>query len=434
FYALLGPWMLAFGRSTAAMLGWMAVLGAALGICIYEIARRECGEMAALACAVMFTSARVVQRSTNTVMADLLVGLLTLAATAAYGWYLESGRRRDAFLFALFAAMAVATNGRGLVVVLVPVLTGWVAPRGKASVAKIVARTCLGLAGVAAVVAMPFVAGESYPLTIGSVTGNSLHYIARAGSTLVWLMPLLAILASVAVVSGRKRNLWTAMAALVAANWIFFSVVNTPFEDRYLITALPAITLLAAKGWRMAWDRSPRYLRVALAALCCAVLGWNTLPAERQTNLGYAHAWEQLPRVDRVSLVAGDAETEGALIAAMALRDRNFEHVVYRATKALSSSRWSGYDYKMKFSSTSQVSDFLEQSGIGTVIFQKSAPAPHTVQLESALREDDRWRELPALFDNARVFQRVVPPPRKPLHFHLENPGGLRMTFDIDEP
>ncbi len=428
FYASSALWMLLFGRSKAAMLAFMAALCAALCIGIYEFARRDCGEVAAFACALIFATAPLVRTAASTIMPDLPLGALMFAAAVAYGFYLELGRRKYALISGMLAALAVGTHGRGLIVLLVPALALWMT-RARITPARIAVIAVV----VTAVIGAPVLMRQSLPISVASIGANALLWAPRCGRALAWFVPALALLASVRIVGQGQRGRWTAMAALVAANWIFFALVNPLWEPRYLMTAAPAVAVLGAAGWRYAANWSFGKLRPAMAVLGCAAVIVNAAPALRQPDLGYSSALARLPRLDRVSLVAGDPLMEGAFVAAMALHDRRFEHVVLRGSKALARSTWAGADYRLTFSRPAEVRDFLDRMGVGTVVVQRAAARADVPLLETAVTGDRRWREATGIVAGVRVFQRTVPPERAPLRLTAVNPGGLNWSFEITE-
>ena len=282
---------------------------------------------------------------------------------------------------------------------------------------------------VAATIALPIIVKQTSEITAGSIATNFLMFLPRIGRAFVWLPLALAAAAPFA----RKSKRWLPMAALVLANWLFFSIVNVPFEDRYLLTAVPAMIILAAQGWRAAAEMLPRYASPVLMIASSAVVIANVIPATRQPDLGYATVVQRLPRLDYVSLVSGDAGTEGAFIAAIALHDRQFEHVVLRGSKMLAHSGWSGTDYAMRLKTVPEVNQMLERYGVGTVILQRPPVAPHDELLQSAIAQSGEWREIPGVIATARVFERPVPPARVPLDVRIEGPGGTNLFFELNE-
>jgi hypothetical protein len=422
FHAMLAGWMLLFGRTKAAMLVFQALVGVAVSIGIYELARRECGELAAGACALLFSAAPIVQRATSSVMPDLLLCAVTFAGAASYGEFLKTGRKRYRLWFAGTAMLALAIHGRGIVLLLVPIFAAC-APAMK-RIAPL--RLILGAAAALTIVGLPIVLQQSLPVSPATIGRNMVVFFGQCTMKFGWVAPFLALIPPTQLKPGR----WRTMVALVAANWFFFSIVNV-FEDRYLLSAGPPIFLLAARGWQTLAKRQALY-GVAVAALVVVVLAADTIPGRAQPSLGYTTAIEKLPRVDRVSLVAGP--DEGAFIAAMALHDVHLEHIVLRGSKLLARSSWSGRNYQMVVRSEDQIDRLLQEMHVGTVILGVSPSEPHVALLERAIERNAGWREVGSIARGVRVFQSLVPPPVAPLHIRIENPGGFNTGFEVDEP
>src|SRR5581483_8225232 len=184
--------------------------------------------------------------------------------------------------------LAIGTHGRGVMVLMVPVFSEWMGRRGLGW-----KRIALGTAVVAATIALPIIVKQTSEITAGSIATNFLMFLPRIGRAFLWLPLALAAAAPFATKSKR----WLPMAALVLANWLFFSIVNVPFEDRYLLTAVPAMIILAAQGWRAAAEMLPRYASPVLMIASSAVVIANVIPATRQPDLGYATVVQRLPRL-----------------------------------------------------------------------------------------------------------------------------------------
>ena len=80
------------------------------------------------------------------------------------------------------------------------------------------------------------------------------------------LLLALALLLSV-VWARRDRRGWLALLAIVMGQWLFLLLRVPPLDDRFLITAAPALVIPAAMGWALL---APR-LRLAMAAAVLVV-------------------------------------------------------------------------------------------------------------------------------------------------------------------
>ena len=428
FHALAGLWMFVAGRRVAAVLILLALAAIALSIGIFELGRHGCGAIAALLIALAFATARTVQFATSTILPDLVLGGFVFAAAAFWGSYIDTGKRFYLAAFAVLAVLAIGTHGRGVVVLLVPVIAAWTARPLRFTPARVLTTALV----VTVVLGLPIAAKQSLPISPASVVVNFLQFPYRLGVSFLWIVPALGLCGLVACFRDHRPSRWTAMAALVAANWIFFSVVNTPFDQRYLLTVAPAMAVLAARGWSLIASLN-RYASPALPLALCVVIGANLIPPYRQPDAGYASVIANLPRVDRLTLVDGNAASEGSAVASMLLHDRPFEHVVVRATKALASATWAGNDYRLLCTTPEEVRKVLDREGIDTVISQDPPWFPHSVLLRRALAETPLWREVPNRHGGIRVFQRITPSKSAGFHLRIDNPGGFRAVFECNE-
>ena len=89
FYASEGAWMLAFGRSRAALLSFAGMTAAALLLSVFLWVAGECGAIVGMAAALALAAAPFMQIATSSVSPNLLFTWVSVAI--AYSRWLESG-------------------------------------------------------------------------------------------------------------------------------------------------------------------------------------------------------------------------------------------------------------------------------------------------------------------------------------------------------
>jgi len=403
YYGLLGVLLLALPATPqiAFLINLLvaALPAAALGWTLAWLAGRR---LALAGCAVYVLTPLAVEGQAFFMLDQALTACCTAAAIAwlAYarcpGW-------NHAGVFAALCACAVLIKGNGWLVVLMPLFhmlltRGW----------RLLGLPHLYLTGLAAAtIIVPW-----YWLT-ASIAADGFNY--QAGLPYAWqaltanLHTLLrnlgyagAPLALLAIVVEYRRRLaapqrWQVVGAaisLILATLTLQSLVPADIDARYLAPALPAYAALAALGAYHAG---------------AAVGGWTARPAIAVLMLamlapGIAHLAQRGPKVDlraadlpavpplqapAVWIIDGSSGAEGALIAALAVRDPGLRHYAVRASKLLAASDFMGRRYALKFADAQQVLDELQRLGARYVVLVRldnAAAFPHSAQLSAALR------------------------------------------------
>ena len=119
-YASEAVWMLAFGRTRAAMLALITAADLALLLSVFLWVRRDCGALAGFLAAAALAAPRFMQVAMSSVAPGIFLALLAFWAAIAYGSFLETKRWRDAIWFAILALAAAGVHGRGAMLVLIP--------------------------------------------------------------------------------------------------------------------------------------------------------------------------------------------------------------------------------------------------------------------------------------------------------------------------
>jgi hypothetical protein len=429
FYAGEAAWMLVFGRTRIAMLAFEAALSVALLASVFVWVRRDYGVGIGLICAVVLAMAPFMQSDIISVAPNIALALLAFWAVVALGNYFDRGRRRDAVLFAVLAAAAAGVHGRGVALAFLPLVLPLT---GKFPWTRI--RISILTGAIAVAVVVPWLLRQASPPSIRNVFYYAGIYWYRCGVSMGWPVLILAVAGAVAVLRRTTQpRRWLTMPALAISGWLFHSVVNAYWSDRYLVTAAPAVAVLAGAGlhWCFTTPAMGRMARAAVLAVVCGGLAWSALPLARKDDLGYHRLG---PLMGHIDLIAGDPLHEGAFVSEMALRDHGLDRIALRGTKVLATSTWSGYRYQLLFTTPADVLGFLDRARVETVLVQRDSRQPHVVQLAEALGWDGtRWREVHLEGQPAGVaaFGRVAAlPPGEPVIF-LDLRYTLRQMLEV---
>lgn len=388
FYVVEGLWLLPSRTKTAALL-LPVFLTTLMAWIIFMASRHLMTFPAAFAAAVVFPLMHLVQTYTAIVMSDMLLVILCLLATLAFARFLATGWARWSLAFGLLAAAAILTKGSGLLLALVPpiaiLLTArwrvllapklWLAPLPVLlfAVPWLVMTTHITAEGMsAAPLSEYFLQAIPYYFT---------HMFSVLGIGLI-VLTVTAVVLSVKCVrqekalSATEATLW----GLVIAVLLFYCVVPSGLDERYLLPVIPPILILGfaaldriASGVRARYSNLPALSLVVAIAL---VVGWETSASAKKVFTGSTQAITSLLRASDqpiTLLVCSDSRGEGALVAAAALLAPD-RIVVERGTKLLSTSDWLGRGYTENFSNDGEMFELLEDSGISHVIVDEGVP------------------------------------------------------------
>jgi hypothetical protein len=454
FYILQAVWTLPFGGSRLVVLTGMATLAALTGTLIHRALLPHVGLVLSIAGGVLFLAFPLTQEHTAAVMTEIPVALFCLGAALMFGRYVESGRPRDVYAFALLAAAAIMVKGSGFALALVPPLT--IAMTGRWPV---LLRLHLWLAGMlVALLCIPW-----YWMTTEMVSGTwvggtspTVQYTIQAARSYPrWLAGAGGVFVAGAALGGVLTRRWrqsgsaaiAATAALGVAALLLHGVVPSSLAPRNLLTVLPPLAIFATLG--LAWAARlvpPVAARPwAAAAIMLAVFGLERFEVYQKGWHGYHRAAEQLLAdpvpTDGAFLVSADSIGEGLFIAEVAMRDNPRPgHVVLRASKILARSDWLGRGYQSFFSDPGELVSFLDALPIKAIMIDTSVPAPsrdlHERLMEQAVdMAPERW-ELAGSYDLVRrgtrhpgalsVYVRNGEMPSPPHPFIFEEASGRR--------
>jgi 4-amino-4-deoxy-L-arabinose transferase-like glycosyltransferase len=242
YYLIEAAWMLLLSTSRGSVLMLSAAVTAVTATMLYALIARRCGRMCGFIVAGLFAACPIVQESSDAVMLDGIITLLCLTAALVYARYLGSGRILDAILFGSLAAAALLVKGNAACLVLMPPF------------AVLIGRRFDLLRSVSFWLPIPIVgllAGPWYLLTYSQVSQGfryrwGVDYFGLASKTnlrflLAGIGPIALAFAMLGLVSvvvhrtTRRDHGLVVAAALLAAVWVFQSIVPSGLEDRYLI-------------------------------------------------------------------------------------------------------------------------------------------------------------------------------------------------------
>jgi hypothetical protein len=416
YYAAQAVWNLIFPATRASILVCHALFTALLAALLFHCARRRFPPLVSLAAGFWLLSHPLIQWLNSTVMLDIAVGLFALAAVLAYAEYLHAPGWRAAAWFGWWATLAILTKGTGMVLALLPLACLLLARRG-----GLIARGSFWLPALIVVV----LCGPWYWFAPEALQRSAGKYGAPGFDTAHGLMqprlwwdhlgaPLL-LFAAIGIAAGRRALRlrsrddahWVAAVAFLGSALAFLLVMRSAAEERNLAILMAPLFLFATAGivrlveWLPIGHHASRW-RVALTLVILAVVsGANVARMPRKTPAGYARTAAELasaqPFRDSVFLVSGDPTEEGMFISEMALAERRPGHVVLRASKLLSKSKWSGHDYSTSFHTIEDVEARLRAIPVGVLVLQCKPARPrahHDLLLRMVASHAGAWRLL----------------------------------------
>lgn len=373
----LAGWMLLFGVSRAAVLGYQLVLGWMALVLLYRLWRPLAGAAVAIAAVGLLAVTPMFLAALGSAMAEMTVlcaAVLLLVAT-------EALVRRPQWGTALRAAGALllllATKGTGVLVAAGPALALLPAGRWRRLPKRVwVAGAVLVGLGMAWYAAMGRVRNWG---------GMSL-ILPWPG----WMLPDLGgwgVLGfAVRGISGGSVAL--AAAGILGSGLLGAVAVRALLEPRHWMMVLPALFSLAVLGFcrLRGWP-----FRVVAGVAVLGLFPWGLPPAGRGEA---ANLLRQLRRPDRM-LVALPAAGEGGWVAQVAMTEARPGSVVMRGSKVLAESGWSGYRYRLLARSAEEVRERLDALRVNVVVGSRE-PLPeeptHVGLVRKAMAAGIGWK------------------------------------------
>ena len=436
FYVVQSVWMLLFSAARASVRLELACTTALLAFSVYLEAKRWVNENAGILAGFLVACLPLVQSSTDEEMAETLLVLTCFWSAVYLARYMDSERWKDALGFALFLSLAVLTKGSGWLLAMLPPMAAVLTRRIRVffrlpfwAAVAVISAVCLPWQFMTLQVAARGWTGGTGPtwhytskalvkfalILIGSA-GPVLSVLICAGIAVLLILPL--------VRKGYCEPAPAVMFALIAADWLFHSLVPAGVENRKMIMAVPAMVLFAFAGGFAIADRLPaspnfvHYRRAMTAAAVALCFFSQTFTIPRETHFGYTETARYItsnPELRHQTILASSESLgEGLLISEIAMRQPRPEDVIIRDTKALADVDWTGTHYRSKFTTPDQLLHYIQRSHIGLLVtdtFPPLADFSHTELLRKTIEQNPGHFRLLKTFSPAsasgqiRVFQ-----------------------------
>jgi len=404
FYVVQAAWTGLFGATRVSLVLLMSLITAGVATLVFFALRPRTATPIALFGASFFLAMPMVMDLGGSVMTEMPVALLVLAAALCFARYLETERARWSMAFGLLAASAILTKGNGLALMFLPPLAMVLHGRKW----HLLKRWSLWApAIVVAVCCAPW-----YAFTLGMVKNNwagsfGVEYARNAlAHYLPWMLGmtgigvLLIALGGVVLPRARQdRPFWACLVALPLSVLLLHTVVPSSIEERHLTVLAPATAILFALGVRALGRGNPR-MTVAVALLGCALFAVEAAEIPAKRVLGYQGAVHDLlvdsTLDDGVFLIASDSKGEGAFISEVALADTRFGHSVLRGSKVLAREDWYGRQYESVYKTEEEFIEFLLKVPVAIVVIDEGMNPNFNRAYHDMLR--DLVRKRPDLF------------------------------------
>lgn len=456
FHVSSGLWMLAFGTGRISVLFLLAVVTAIWAFIFYWIARPVIGRPGAMISALLLVFLPTTQKSTSAVMVDILLAVMMLLAMGSYARYLARERTADAFMFGLYAAMALLVKYNALALALLPPLC--VVISGKHYLWR--SRNFWLPAAVVLVVAGPWYVvmrhlvlyaaepGSTAPIGT-SIAANAKGITLIAGPVVFVLALIGAVLVGLnmrkrlQVINCKDWSPFVVAAAMVLAGFVFHAIYPL-YEIRYSLSAAPALILLAWPSVAYMYSKLSRRPVLTMAALFFFAAAHAALtfvvPAKKTSayvRVADAVVASGLPPSGAV-LVSADGIGEGMLTAEFVMRDRRPDHYVVRASKVLATQTLMGDNYQLKYQSPEEIVTALDTIPIAILVIQqcpKGKCGEHENLLtQAAERYPERWRLSATIPDETgspiRIYQ-ITGNEGKPVRtLHIDMSPTLGTTIE----
>jgi Dolichyl-phosphate-mannose-protein mannosyltransferase len=384
--------MLVFSPSKYALLGLEALFAGMLAWLVFRELKPQVGTVAAAMGGVVLLWNRSIVQYTGMAMAEILLTLTMFAACLAFARFVELRRTRDAIWFGLWVSAAILTKGTGWALLMLPPVVCLAAKDWKLPFE----RALWGAAAIIMVLCLPWQIVSLRLMQNGWVQGGMDYTLAAAPEATKLLVALPGLVIGAAAIlgaghtaiggwkGGRGRPYWITLTGFAGASLLFQIVVPTGVESRKLLTAVPALFVLAAAGAQLLarWLYPARQFKMAGVLFCAVALVTLllSLPIEAKPRLGFAAVAEALDRLlprESAALLICDATAEGAIISEFALRHPQPQVYLVRGTKLMSSQDWNGKHYQRLIRSPEQCERLLESIPIGVVLIDRNKFAVH---------------------------------------------------------
>ncbi|MFG1431114.1 glycosyltransferase family 39 protein [Xanthobacter sp. V2C-8] len=437
FYLIEGVWLTLLEPSTPAVLLLPAVLAALLVASAGWAAARRFGPLPGVAVGAVLMALPPLREATLVVGLDLPLALLMLWAGLAYAAFLERPDLRRAMLFGVLAAAAVLTKLTGVALLLLPALA--VLLTGRFSLLRrgafwLPLLPIVVLAGPWTIGTLPMVQAAAQAAPASPAFGTQARDAADGlGGVLALLAAAGVVLVSVGAWRRRAGDLLPAvLAALVLAFVAALLVLARGFglppsgAASWLPLYAPLVMLAAAGGLRLVGLATSGWhtlagLLVALVMLLAAMPGLMTVVSKPALGLD-AVAQTFLADTSRppALLVLAGPDGEGALVAAVAQRDRALRSFVVPARAAFTVPGPGPAAGAPLYETPEELMIGVDRLGVGYIAVADGGDAWLRERLEAAIAaHPERFRSLgsfprPAGGGEARLFALLPPPAAAP--------------------
>lgn len=413
FYPLEAALFFITGPSVAAAIFLEALLAAALAATVGAVVGRLHGWIAGLLAAAIVIAAPDVFTSIEGVMLDVPLALMALLATLSWARYLESGKWEWSLAFALLASGAILTKGNGFFLALLPPLSLVLARRR-----DLLRHWQFWLpVPIVAVLTVPWyaatyrIAADGFNFSWGpAFTATALPVYGMMFVGLTGIAGLLIAAAGAVRVLWRRETGWeqsVGVAALAAtlAGFIYHCVVPVAIEQRYLVSLVPDLVILAFFAARWELPVPARYRTAAIPLAILLMIGFQA-KYYAKPDYGLGDAGRIITAAGSGSpflLVGSSPGGEGAVTAEVATVDRARRHYVLRGFEVLAKGNFMGSRYTPAFATPADLKNWIEANEIGWVVLDTSADSmkwTHNRQLAEITASDpEGWTHV-ARFTN----------------------------------
>jgi hypothetical protein len=436
FYVLEAGWFLLFGAKIAAARVLCVCIAAACAVVLYRRCRDRWSAWYAVAACAVFLAFPVIQSEAWRIMSDLLLALFVFLALGSLSDFLIKGERKSVLWLAAWSGIAILTKATGWLL-LGPILAG----------PLIVRRTgvygtftyWLGVASIGIISAPYFIWMNSLRLGYPTLIQGHIHRLGVILKRLTVVHYAAGVLLLLVVIALLFR-LWrsaevkgSAVFSIVLSFWVvcqfvFIQVVPmTPELQRYYIPSIaPLAFLIAGAVFKVdEWleSRGLPYGKAVAAILCAAALAASG-KANLYSTKAFSKVSASIPVTERptVLLIESDAQGEGAMIAARLEQDPKRSSYILRSSSALSTSKWSGGSYTLRYKEPVEVREALERNFVTYTVMDTSAPpSPATELVKAVLNDPAAGWQL-----NARIPVERGPRRRGELLIYRREPFGIQ--------
>ena len=341
-------WILAFGASRLSVLLLVAALAAGVATMLYRAVREEFGDWAAIAAALLWLCAASIREAYGLLMPEMLSALASFGGAIAWGRFLDLGRRRDALWYSFFAMVAAWTDGVGvamLLMVLVSLL--WTRLWFR------LARWDVCLMGILPVISTLYFrkhAFDRFDFSPSSLIHAATFYAGKL-SLVVGIAVALSAMAGIGFrcfSRSDRQGRWVAIASLVATVFAYCCVVSGQWQERYIVVSAPCLILLAMAGVKgisgltsvRVSDATERQRRESLWVLLLVllVLPFEVMKVRLKEFDGFGAIARTLideaPRDARI-LISSDATGEGMFLSELAMNNRRNGFTIEKGSTSL---------------------------------------------------------------------------------------------------